>query len=108
MKISSIYKTLINTAIKSSFGNAKTISTTIKSGFNIIQRVFLRAGNRPNAKAFGASGSQVSPDFSARPAGLKAFLVYRKYTLPLRNTSKGRFWYTRQYTVYISSCLTIN
>jgi len=84
--------------IKSSFGIAKTTSTTIKKCFNIIQRVFLRVGERPNAKAFGASGSQVSPDFSARPAGPKPFLVYRKYTLPLRNSFKGRFWYTRQYT----------
>jgi hypothetical protein len=77
--------------IKSSFGIAKTTSTTIKKCFNIIQRVFLRVGERPNAKAFGASGSQVSPDFSARPAGLKAFLVYRKYTLPLEIALKAVF-----------------
>jgi hypothetical protein len=106
MKISSIYKTLIKTVIKSGFGIAKTTPTMIKNCFDIIQRVFLRAGDRPNAKAFGASGSQVSPDFSARPAGPKPFLVYRKYTLPLRNSYRGRFWYTRQYTAYISNCLT--
>lgn len=98
MKISSIYKKLINTVIKSSFDNSKTLLAYIQNGHIIIQMAFLIAGDRPNAKAFGASGSQVSPDFSARPAGLKAFLVYRKYTLPLRNTFKGHFWYTRQYT----------
>jgi hypothetical protein len=108
MKIYSIYKTLINTVIKSGFGNAKTTPTMIKNCFDIIQGVFLRAGERPNAKAFGASGSQVSPDFSAHPAGLKQFLVYRKYTLPLRNSFKGRFWYTHQYTTYIKCCLTAN
>lgn len=62
----------------------------------------------PEAKAEGASGSQVSPDFSARPAGLWLFLVYRKYTLPLRNSFKSRFWYTHQYTTYIKYCLTAN
>jgi hypothetical protein len=61
MKIYSIYKTLINTIIKSGFGIAKTAPTMIKNCFNIIQSVFLRAGDRPSAKAFGASGSQVSP-----------------------------------------------
>src|ERR1700749_1240680 len=91
MKISSIYKTLINTVIKCGFGIAKTTSTTIKNCCNIIQGAFLRAGERPNAKAFGASGSQVSPDFSARPAGLKQFLVYRKYTLPLEIALKAVF-----------------
>jgi hypothetical protein len=69
---------------------------------------FLSAGERPNAKAFGASGSQVSPDFSARPAGLKQFLVYRKYTLLLRNSFKDRFWYTRQYTPATSCSKTVN
>ena len=63
--------------IKSSFGIAKTTLTMIKNCFDIIQKVFLRAGDRPNAKAFGASGSQVSPDFSARPAGPGLFSVYR-------------------------------
>jgi hypothetical protein len=101
MKISSIYKTLINTVIKSGFGIAKTTSTIIKNRFSIIQVAFLRAGDRPNAKAFGASGSQVKPDSSARPAGLKPFLVYRKYTLPLSNSFKGHFWYTHQYITYI-------
>lgn len=32
--------------------------------------------HRPNAKAFGASGSQVTPDSSARPAGPGLFSVY--------------------------------
>jgi hypothetical protein len=98
MKIYSIFKTLTNTVIKSSFGNAKTTSMSLKNRVIILQRKFLRSGDRPNAKAFGASGSQVKPDFSARPAGPKPFLVYGKYTLPLRNSFKGRFWYTRQYT----------
>jgi hypothetical protein len=61
MKISSIYKTRLNAVIKTSFAYVQTAPTIIKNSFNIIQRVFLKAGERPNAKAFGASGSQVSP-----------------------------------------------
>jgi hypothetical protein len=69
MKITSIYKTFINAAIKRSFGIAKIALKYIQNSLYVFQRTFLKQGERPNAKAFGASGSQVSPDF-ARPAGL--------------------------------------
>lgn len=107
-KAAPIYKIYINVYIKRSFRNVKTLLAYIKNSFYALQRAFLRAGDRPNAKAFGASGSQVTPDSSARSAGLRPFLVYRKYTLPHRNSFKGRFWYTQRYTVFLKYCLTGN
>lgn len=76
LKIITIYKIVIYVCAKRSFRYAKTLLTCMKNSLNTAQGAFLRAGERPNAKAFGASGSQVSPDSSARPAGPGPFLVY--------------------------------
>jgi hypothetical protein len=73
MKIYSIYKTLINSAIKHSFYISKTIAQLMKNSPYSTQKAFLSAGLRPNENSFGASGSQAMPDFSARPAGLGHF-----------------------------------
>jgi hypothetical protein len=104
--IYSIYKTHLNLAVKSSFGVAKILLNDKQNSRGIIQRIFLRQGDRPNAKAFGASGSQVTPDSSARPAGLRLFLVSCKYTLPHIYMSKDRFPYTGQYTWLVNSIQT--
>jgi hypothetical protein len=73
LKIYSIYKTLIKSAIKCSFCLSKTIAQFIKNSLYSAQKAFLSAGLRPNENSFGASGSQAMPDFSARPAGLGHF-----------------------------------
>jgi hypothetical protein len=93
-------KTMNQNIKNESFGTAKTAIKHYKNSHSVLQRAFLRQAPRPNEKSFGASGSQVTPDSSARPAGPGQFLVYRKYTLPLRNSFKGRFRYTRQYTAF--------
>lgn len=73
MKIYSIYKTLMNILIKRSFCIAKTMIQLMENSLDAFQKAFLSAGDRPNEKSFGASGSQAMPDFSARPAGLDHF-----------------------------------
>jgi hypothetical protein len=91
LKITSIYKAFINTAIKSSFCITKTMSKPIQNSPCIITGAFILFNKCPVAKAEGASGSQVSPDSSACPAGPRPFCVYRWYTLPPANSFKGRF-----------------
>jgi hypothetical protein len=90
-KIISTYRAAICACIKSSFGIAKTRLSHIENSISCMHSTLIKAGERPNATAFGASGSQVSPDSSACPAGLRPFLVYQRYTLPLANNFKGLF-----------------
>ncbi|GEM_PF-1765878 len=91
MKIYSISKTFVNATIKYSFCITNTLSKPTKNSPCIAAVVFLPINKCPVVKTEGASGSQVSPDSSACPAGLRPFLVYRKYILPHRSSIKSRF-----------------
>jgi hypothetical protein len=91
MKITLISKTFINATIKSSFCITNTLSKPIQNSPCIAAGAVFLFNKCPGAKAKGASGSQVSPDSSACPAGLRPFLVYRGYTLPPTNRFKGHF-----------------
>jgi hypothetical protein len=91
MKITLISKNSIIATIKSSFCITNTLSKPIQNSPCIAAVAFFLFNKCPGAKAEGASGSQVSPDSSACPAGLRPFLVYRWYTLPPANSFKSHF-----------------
>jgi len=91
MKITSISEFFIHTTIKSSFCITKTLSKPIKNSPCCNAGASFLFNKCPEVKTEGASGSQVTPDSSARPAGPGLFSVYRQYTLPTANSFKGRF-----------------